>query len=239
VAPSIHVLTLAALETLRISVPTILQAAQGTLTSDICDERLDSWSRNLLRQAGIRVEASGRENLVPGEAYVVMSNHQSHYDIPTLYQALRIPMRMVAKKEIFQIPFMAHAMRAAGFIEVDRKNRASAITTLQNAREGLANTTSIWIAPEGTRSKTGRLGTFKKGGFHLARAAGMRILPVTIEGTRFALPAGGLHVTPGALARVIVGAPIDPADYAEQEPNALVIAVRAAIEKNLPAELRG
>src|ERR1700749_2978002 len=105
----------------------MIQAASGSLTTEICNERLDSWSKDLVRQAGIRIEVSGRENLVPSEAFVVMSNHQSHYDIPVLFQALGVPLRMVAKKELFRIPFMSQAMRAAGFIELDRKNRTNAI----------------------------------------------------------------------------------------------------------------
>lgn len=239
VAPSLDVLARAAVETLRISLPTLVQAARGTLTPEICDDRLDSWSRQLLAQAGIRLNVSGRENLVPGEAFVVMSNHQSHYDIPVLFQALRIPLRMVAKKEIFRIPFMSGAMRAAGFVEVDRKNRTNAIHTLANAREGLHEAISIWIAPEGTRSRTGRVAPFKKGGFHLALGSGMRILPVAIEGTRFALPAGGVTVHKGVTARVVIGAPIDPRAFSQPRLGDLVAEVREAIVRNLPEELRG
>jgi 1-acyl-sn-glycerol-3-phosphate acyltransferase len=236
VVPSFDVLARAAVETLRISLPTMMQAAQGTLTSQICDERLDSWSRALVEQAGIRLDVKGRENIVPGEPFVVMSNHQSHYDIPVLYQSLRISLRMVAKKEIFRIPFMAGAMRAAGFVEIDRKDPASAIRALKVAHTQLGDAVSLWIAPEGTRSKTGRLGKFKKGGFHLAKEAGMRILPVGIDGTRFALPAGGVHVTRGATAHVSILPPIDPKAYSTM--SEVVTAVRSTITSALPESLR-
>lgn len=237
-APSIDVLAKAALSTLRISVPTILQAATGTLTTAICDERLDSWSSDLVRQAGIHIEVTGRERLVPGEAFVVMSNHQSHYDIPVLYQSLRVPLRMVAKKEIFRIPFMAGAMRAAGFVELNRQNRTEAIRTLSNATSRLDSKVSIWIAPEGTRSKTGHLGSFKKGGFHLALTSGLRILPVTINGTRFVLPSGGLSVTRGVSAMVTIGDPIETKGHSATTIKALSAEVRAAIAKYLPPEMR-
>jgi len=236
VVPSLDVLARAAVETLRISLPTMMQAAQGTLTSQICDQRLDSWSRRLVEQAGIRLDVKGRENIAPGEPFVVMSNHQSHYDIPVLYQALRIPLRMVAKKEIFRIPFMAGAMRAAGFVEIDRKDPASAIRALKLAHAQLGDAVSLWIAPEGTRSKTGRLGKFKKGGFHLAKEAGMRILPVAIDGTRFALPAGGVRVTRGAMAHVTILPPIDPMQYGNL--GELVVAVRAVISSAVPESVR-
>ena len=235
--PSFDVLARAAVETLKISLPTMMQAAQGTLTSQICDERLDSWSKRLVEQAGIRLEVKGTENLVHGEPFVVMSNHQSHYDIPVLFQALHIPLRMVAKKEIFRIPFMAGAMRAAGFVEIDRKDPASAIRALKLAHTQLGDAVSLWIAPEGTRSKTGRLGRFKKGGFHLAAEAGMRILPVAIDGTRFALPAGGVTVTRGAVAHVTILPAIDSAAFEKRLPE-LVTAVREAISGALPSSIR-
>ena len=104
--PSFDIMAHLAVETLRISVPTVIDAAFGMVSTRVCDERLDSWSRRLVEDAGIHLEVSGQENLSPEEGYVVMSNHQSHYDIPVLFQALPIPMRMVAKKEIFRIPFM-------------------------------------------------------------------------------------------------------------------------------------
>jgi 1-acyl-sn-glycerol-3-phosphate acyltransferase len=236
--PSINVLAQAAATTLRISVPTMAQAAIGTLTPKICDDRLDYWSEHLVSQAGIRLHVHGRENLVHGEPFVVMSNHQSHYDIPVLYQALRIPLRMVAKKEIFRIPFMAHAMRAAGFVEVDRGNRASAIETLSTAHERLDSAVSLWIAPEGTRSKSGKLGSFKKGGFHLALKSGLRILPVTLDGTRFVLPAGGLHVTKGVDAQVTIGKPIASTAYGAERMKELMAVVRDAITSAQPEELR-
>jgi 1-acyl-sn-glycerol-3-phosphate acyltransferase len=238
VVPSFDVLARAAVETLRISLPTMMQAAQGTLTTQICDERLDSWSRALVQQAGIRLDVTGTQNIVLGEPFVVMSNHQSHYDIPVLFQALRVPLRMVAKKEIFRIPFMAGAMRAAGFVEIDRKDPASAIRALKLAHTQLGDAVSLWIAPEGTRSKTGQLGRFKKGGLHLAVEAGMRILPVAIEGTRFALPAGGVTVKRGAVAHVTILPPIDSKTYAGRL-SALVAVVRGAISAALPPEVRG
>ncbi len=233
-APSLGIITLAAAETLRISLPTIIDAARGTVSSEVCDERLDSWSRRLLNEAGIHLDVNGREHVMQGKGYVVMSNHQSAYDIPVLYQALRIPMRMAAKKEIFRIPFMGSAMRAAGFVEVDRKNGRSAITTLVTAHERMRESMSIWIAPEGTRSRTGSLGPFKKGGFRMAMLSGMQILPVTIDGTWRTLPAGRLTVCRGNTARITISAPIDPASYGPEKINALIAAVRDAIERYLP-----
>jgi 1-acyl-sn-glycerol-3-phosphate acyltransferase len=231
--PSLDLMAHLAIETLRISVPTIIDASFGLVSSEVCDQRLDSWSRSLLRDAGVHLEVHGRQHLVPDEGYLVMSNHQSHYDIPVLFQALRIPMRMVAKKELFRIPFLSGAMRAAGFVELDRQRQRVAIETLITAREALSPSMSIWISPEGTRSRNGRLGPFKRGGFRMAIDNRLRILPVTINGTQWVLPAGELTVRRGKIARVDIGAPINAADYGRQNMNDLITTVRRAIENNL------
>lgn len=228
-------LSRAILETAWISAPTVVQATLGKLTTESCDRRLDSWSRRLLEQARISVEAHGLDHLAPGETYVVMSNHQSLYDIPVIFQTLELRVRMVAKTELFKVPIWAQAMRAAGFVEVDRQNRHRAVESLDNARQALESGTSIWIAPEGTRSDSGELLPFKKGGFHLALGTGARILPVSIDGTRNALVARGFNVTNGAHVRVTVHAPIDPKEFGRERRAELIEHVRNTIASEVSA----
>jgi 1-acyl-sn-glycerol-3-phosphate acyltransferase len=227
-------LTRAIAETARICAPTILEGMVGRLNEEICDARLDGWSKAILRQAKVELTVVGLENAPVGETFVVMSNHQSLYDIPVLFQALQRRVRMVAKKELFMVPGWGHAMRMAGFVEVDRQNRHKAIQSLRHAEAALAKGTSIWIAPEGTRSETGELSSFKKGGFHLAVATGARILPVTIVGSRDALLARGFKVTNGAKVTAYVNPPIDPKDFGPERREELMEAVRRAIESRLP-----
>jgi 1-acyl-sn-glycerol-3-phosphate acyltransferase len=145
---------------------------------------------------------------------------------------------MVAKKELYRIPVMSHAMRVAGFVELDRKNRQNAINQLKAVGSKLHQSVSLWIAPEGTRSVTGRMGAFKKGGFYMAEEMGLRILPVAVNGTRDVLPAHGLRVTRGRTVTVRVMPPIDPAPYAGRR-DELVERVREAIESGLEPEYRG
>ncbi|HTQ06629.1 MAG TPA: lysophospholipid acyltransferase family protein [Polyangiaceae bacterium] len=224
----------AVFHTLRICVPTVIQSALGTLTTPTCDARLDSWSAALVRYAKIELDVSGLEHAPLDEAFVVMSNHRSHYDIPVLFQALRPRrLRMVAKAELFRVPIWAGAMRAAGFVEVNRSNRIAAMRSLERARAAIKGGTSIWIAPEGTRGSGGELGAFKKGGFHLAAGAEARILPVTVLGTERVLPARGTHVTDGERIRVRVLPPIDPKAHPDPHMKGLIAAVRAAIESGL------
>lgn len=231
-------MTRAIAETAWISVPTVAEGAVGRLTPEVCDRRLDSWSRRLLEQAEIEVTTYGLEHAPPGETFVIMSNHQSLYDVPVLFQALHRRIRMVAKTELFKIPVWSAAMRAAGFVEVDRQNRERAIASLNRAKKALAEGTSIWIAPEGTRSDTGKLGAFKKGGFHLALDTGARILPATILGTRKVLVARGGQVNPGAHVTVTLSAPIASSDYGEARKEELIAKVRESIAQHMPEEWR-
>jgi len=231
---SADVLALAALETVKISVPTIIDGWRGRVDARVCDQRLDRWSKGLLRVAKVNVVTVGREHITPGESYVVMSNHQSHFDIPVVFQAIGIPVRMVAKRELFKIPIMGPAMRYSGFVEVDRARHTKAMRSLNAARERLlADQTSVWIAPEGTRSLDGSLGKFKRGGFNLAIDAGLRILPVCVDGTLRVHRAKDNKVHKDQTVRVVIRPPIDAPSYGRARAEELVRAVRESIEEGL------
>ncbi len=229
-------LSRAIVETAWISVPTVIDSALGRCTSEGCDRRLDSWSRRLLEQARVNIDVEGLDNAPEGETFVVMSNHQSLYDIPVIFQVLRRRVRMVAKTELFKVPVWAGAMRAAGFVEVDRKNRERAIVSLRRAKEALKGGTSIWIAPEGTRSESGKLAPFKQGGFHLAFETGARILPVSIDGSREVLLARGWTVHDDQRVKVTISPPIDASEYGPKRRQELTDAVRRAIAAHIRQE---
>jgi len=192
----------------RISVPTVLDALLGRTTMERCDERLAWWSRKMLDEADVTLEVRGAEK-IPDGALVLMSNHRSYYDIPTVYCAVPGRVRMVAKKELFRVPVFGTAMLAAGFVKIDREKRHSAIASLDESKHLLESGTRVWIAPEGTRSRDGKLGPFKSGGFHLAMGARVPILPIAIEGTEKILPATGLSVRKGAHVVVTILDPVD------------------------------
>lgn len=220
-------------ETFAISAPTVLDALTGRLTKPGCDARLARWSRRVVANARIHLHTTGLAHAAGGP-FVVMSNHQSHYDVPVLFTVLGANLRMVAKKELAEIPLFGSALRASGFVIVDRSDRAAAIRSLEQAKSELASGMHVWIAPEGTRSRTGSLLPFKKGGFVLALGVGLPILPVTIDGTRAILPVHAARSAPGAHVRVTVHPPIDVAPYAsDPDPraarDALLVRVRTAI----------
>ena len=221
----------------KICIPTVVDSLTNKVSLEECDRRLDWWSSELLRQAGVELHVRGVDNAVPGEAYVVMSNHRSYYDIPTVFCALPGGrLRMIAKKELFMVPLFGRAMLASGFVKIDRDKRERAIESLRESERMLAAGTRVWIAPEGTRSKTGQLGPFKSGGFHLAVDAKVRILPIALAGTENVMPADRLVVTKGAKVKVQILPPIDAPSYGRKGKKELMAVVRAALSTALGLE---
>jgi 1-acyl-sn-glycerol-3-phosphate acyltransferase len=219
--------------TVRYSAATLIESQRGRLTPTRADVIIRSWAQSLLDHAELGVTVSGLENIAAKGTYVVMSNHQSLYDIPALHVALPLTLRMIAKSELFRVPLWSHAMLASGYVPIHRGDRSKALQDLRAAQKALENGISIWIAPEGTRSPDGQLLDFKPGGFHLASAVRFPILPVTIDGTRRALPAKSLTVRRRSVAHVTIGAPIDPKEFGRTNRLRLVEAVRSAIAQPL------
>ncbi|MEO7112175.1 MAG: lysophospholipid acyltransferase family protein [Polyangiaceae bacterium] len=221
-------------ETLAISWPTVVDAALHRVTKEECDDRLESWGKKIVTHAELELDVRGREHMAPGKTYLVMSNHQSLYDVPVLFHVIGKNIRMITKKELFRVPIFGPAMREAGFISIDRENRQSAMRSLAEAKRKMAAGTHVWIAPEGTRSRTGELSPFKKGGFALAMDAGLTILPVTISGTRDILVAKGIRSIPGAHVTITFHEPIDATQFkGKSGREKLMVEVRAAIASAL------
>ena len=169
------------------------------------------WSPGLFWAAGAWVEAEGLDNVDFSQPHVFAVNHQSMFDIPAMFVALPVNLHFVAKKELFSVPFLGWYMKAAGMIPVDRKNGPEAVDTLKRAASRVASGESVLAFVEGTRSRTGVIGPFKKGAFMLAISAGVPVVPVAIEGARRALPPDGFGVRPERI-RIRLGTPIATAD---------------------------
>jgi len=226
-------------ETARISIPTVVDAYRGRSSHEKFDERLFNWSARILRCADAKLSIEGAPIPSASEPFVVMSNHQSLYDIPIIYQTLKRRIRMVAKSELFEVPIWSQAMRASGMIELHRSDRRAALESLKKAGAQIREGFNVWIAPEGTRSRTGVLGSFKSGGFHMAMEAGVRILPITIVNSAKILPAKGYVMTPGLTVNVVIHEPVDPKEYGRKRKDELVRKIREVIACALPEELRG
>jgi len=182
--------------------------------------------------SGTRVVVEGREKLGDARNTVVMPNHVSHLDAPVLFEALGIDFKAVAKKEIFKIPFLGHVLRFAGFIEVDRKDRTQARQALDRAAASLRDGNCFLIFPEGTRTRTGELGPFKRGAFVAAIEAGSRVVPAVLQGVGELMPRGRLRMRPGTV-RLRLLDPVSAQSYSYDDRERLAEDVRGRIAEAL------
>jgi 1-acyl-sn-glycerol-3-phosphate acyltransferase len=157
------------------------------------------WYGIILGAARVKTASVGLEKVRQGCSYVIISNHQSHFDILALVKELPFIVRFIAKKELRRIPVFGYAVSLTHCIFVDRSDPAKAVKTLQEEIAGLPAGISMLFFAEGTRSRDGKIGPFKKGGFRTAEITGWPILPVVVHGSRKVLPAGELLVTPGTI----------------------------------------
>ena len=193
----------------RVTAPTLFEIVRGDLRRDRIDERTHWFGRRVVDLLDIQLASTGADRVPTSRAYVYMSNHQSHLDIPVLYATLpSSSIRMLAKKELFKIPLWGRGLREAEFVEVDRSNHAAAMRSIAYAKELIEEGISIYLAPEGTRSRDGRIAPLKKGGFHLALDTSTPIVPVAIRGTIDILPRGAKSMRKGVPVDVTIGAPI-------------------------------
>jgi 1-acyl-sn-glycerol-3-phosphate acyltransferase len=179
----------------------------------------------------VRVE--GRQNIQHKTSYVVISNHVSLYDIFLIYGWLGIDIKWVMKKELRKIPGVGFGSRKVGHIFLDRSNRRVAVESLNEAKRKLVSGTSVVLFPEGTRSVSGEMGTFKRGAFKLALDLGLPLLPLTLVGTKKIMPTGTLNILPGKV-KMIIHEPIDIKKYTEDNLAELMLQAKEIIGSALP-----
>lgn len=191
----------------------------------------NTFSKAVLFIAGVRLRVEGREKIDKKEKYVFISNHLSYFDIPVLISSIPNNLRFIYKKSIAYVPFFGWAVYLGGYVPVDRSNARSGFEAIRKAAgiikdKGL----SFIVFPEGTRSKDGNLGEFKRGGFLLANAVKEKIVPVTIIGSDKILPKKSFKIKSG-IVKVILG---DPVEFREDKTflNEIRDIIEKTIEKN-------
>jgi len=199
------------------------------LVSNLCGAR---WSRMNSFMTPMRVSVFGRENIDPTCSYVIVSNHRSHYDVFVLYGWLGIDFKWVMKKELRNVPALGVACEKLEHIFIDRSDKKTALKSLNDAKKIIKNGTSVIFFPEGTRSRTGQMGEFKKGAFVMALDLGIPILPISITGTEKILPPGTIDLMPGRVAMKI-HRPIPVEGYTLQNIEDLMGTVRSVIQGEL------
>jgi len=195
-----------------------------------------SVSRAGFRAAGIRVLASGLENVPGHTACIFMANHISNLDPPALIPCIPGRTSAFLKRSLMKIPILGYGFKLGEFIPVARDGRVeSAQESVAIGQRVLAKGLHITIFVEGTRSPDGRMLPFKKGPFYLAEETSAPCIPVSIYGTEEVMPKGSLRIRSGT-AHIIFHRPIFPRDFATRDD--LSEAVRAAIASGLPEWMR-
>ena len=190
------------------------------------------WAGLILKVTAVHVVVRGAEKIDRSRAYMIISNHQSHFDGPALAWGLGgVQFRWIAKKELLKIPVFGHCLYSSRNIFIDRTDRASAHASIQEGMSKLPDGAGVMCFAEGTRSDTGRVGPFKKGGFAAAVQHQMPLLPITINGSRHVLPKGNVMFRSGII-EVVVGDPIETAGKTIHDLDELIEVTRRVILSN-------
>lgn len=184
------------------------------------DKVIQRWADRVLNLVQVKYKVINPYGVLPelNQPTIIMCNHTSLYDIPLSFKAFpENSIRMLSKKELSKIPIMGGGMRKSGFPFIDRKNRHQAIKDLAEVKKLMASGIVIWVAPEGTRSKDGKLAPFKKGGFITAIEADATIIPIGIRGAYNILPSRTTCFNLGQEVEIHVGQPVKAALYGKEE----------------------
>jgi 1-acyl-sn-glycerol-3-phosphate acyltransferase len=182
--------------------------------------------------SGVRCRVHGRERILHGRAAVYAVNHTSNVEPPIVFDVLHelFPrLRILYKAELRKLPILVRAFDLAGFVPLERGNRDQSLPAIDRAAEALRAGDSFLIFPEGTRSRTGELLPFKKGGFIMAIKAQAPIVPIAISGARDALRKGSFVIRPVTVT-VRLGEPVETAGRTLEDRDAVVQEARQRVE---------
>lgn len=195
-----------------------------------------------IRAAGwmcqVKVEVRGRERIKPGQSYLFLSNHQGNLDGPVLFHATGRNLRALVKNEMMRIPVLSAVLRRVSFVPIDRSDPLKARSGIDRAAQLLKDGYSFFAFPEGTRSRDGQLGEFKKGVFVMAIKAGVPVLPVSICNSRAIQPPGRYGIKPGTV-ELKFHDPISTANMRVEDRDQLLRLTRAAIAQGLSTGAEG
>jgi 1-acyl-sn-glycerol-3-phosphate acyltransferase len=188
--------------------------------------------------SGLKLTIEGESNIQRARAAVYAVNHASNVEPPIIFDILHdvFPkLRVVYKAELRKLPVLVRAFDLAGFIPLQRGNRDQSLPAIERAAQAMREGNSFLIFPEGTRSRTGELLPFKKGGFVMALKACVPVVPIAITGTRHAMRKGSLVIQPVHI-HVYIGEPVETAGLTLDDRDRLATVVRDRIKALLDAD---
>lgn len=194
---------------------------------------LRTASRLLLKAAGVKVRVKGLENVIRDKPQIFVSNHVSWFDSFVLCSALSVPVTFASKKEMFKVPVYSYIMKRLHFICVDRERTRDAVNNIENAIGIFDSGLSLVVFPEGTTSRTGELGSFKRGAVLLAAKTRIPIVPVVVAGTRKIRLRKSPWIHYGVHTEVRILEPVEAYSLDRQEQMNTVKTIRGKVEKNL------
>jgi 1-acyl-sn-glycerol-3-phosphate acyltransferase len=190
----------------------------------------DYFGKMMIGCTGSKVKVEGIENIPRDEGVLIVSNHQSNFDIPLLLGYLNKPIGFIAKAELKKLPIVPDWMEQMHSVFMDRSDRRQSLNAIKEGIDKLKNGHSLVIFPEGTRSKSSEIGEFKSGSLHLATKSGVPVIPVRIEGTYNILEANGNRIKP-ANVTLKVFPPVYPEQIGITDPKELTNYIKDIIEK--------
>lgn len=161
------------------------------------------WSRLTCWLALCRIKSSGHENLDPRQSYVFIANHQGAFDIFLIYGFLNQNIKWMQKASLRKIPLVGFASEMAGHVFVDNSNPVARVNTINEAKKKMEDGASIMLFPEGARSRTGKMGRFKRGAYQIAYDLKLPVVPLTLNGPFDVMKRGSLCLRPNKLELVI------------------------------------
>lgn len=190
------------------------------------------WARFCVRLSRSRLTIRGAENLHKHPVAVYAANHTSYMDTPVVFSALPFQFRILAKKELWRLPFIGWYLNRSGQIPIDTENPRAALSSLSAGVKALRSGMPLFVFPEGSRTPNGELQAFLSGAAFLAIRAQVPLIPIALSGVYDLLPIHTHHFYPGNLV-MTVGAPIDTHGMTLRQADELTSRVRSAISTML------
>jgi 1-acyl-sn-glycerol-3-phosphate acyltransferase len=188
------------------------------------------WARTAVRISLARLTVEGAENLSKARVAVYAPNHTSYMDIPVVFAALPFQFRILAKKELWQWPFIGWYLERSGQMPIDIVNPHATLSSLGGAVKALRKGMPLVVFPEGGRTLDGELKPFLSGAAYLAIRAQVPLVPIALKGVYHLLPIHTRHFYPGELT-MKVGVPIETRGMSVRQNGELTERLREAIEE--------